>query len=171
MSAQTKSSESVPMGSRLSKRTEKCPGVSETIFQTKSHWSVFGLWLLVTLISIAVFILEYPWGSERVFSGKLIFLIFPIACMVCAVWTISSVVLFVTAEYSILPDRVIHIQGRFFGSISEDINLSEIVAVTLRSFNQQENCGTVIILTQDGKNHKLRDIKSPEKFMDYIVNY
>lgn len=156
----------------MQRENNSCTSVNdEVIFRTKSHWSVFGLWLLAALISIAVFILEYPKGPQWAFSENLIFLILPIACIVCAVWTISSVVLFLTAEYTIFPDRVLRVRGRFFGPISEDINLSDVVTVTLRYFNQQENCGTVVILTQDGRSHKLRDIKSPEEFMDYIINY
>lgn len=155
----------------MSERNEKCPEGEEAVIRTKSHWSVFALWLLAALISIAVFILEYPKGPQWAFSENLIFLILPIACIVCAVWTISSVVLFLTAEYTIFPDRVLRVRGRFFGSISEDINLSDVVTVTLRYFNQQENCGTIVILTQDGRSHKLRNIKSPEEFMDYIINY
>ena len=105
------------------------------------------------------------------FSQILIFLFVLIAWVVCAAETVCRIALFATSEYSVSSDGILLIRGWFLGKIIKDINLPDVISVTLSSFNQQENCGTVVISTCDGKKHKLRDIKSPEEFMNYIISY
>lgn len=112
-------------------------------------------------------VLDYLWGMSISFSLILIFLLVFIAWAICTFETVCRIILFITAEYAIMPDGIVWIRGRFLGKINEDINISDVVSVNLRSFNQEENCGTVVILTKDGNIHELWKIKSPETFIEY----
>lgn len=150
-------------------------GGGEIVFQTKSHWFVFLPWLGVSLFLTAMavmLIISILNNLLTLFPGIFIASFFAtIGIIACAFESICRIALFVTAEYSVLSDGRLLIRGQFLGKIIEDIFLADIIAVNLLSYNKELDCGTVVIMTNDGKGHKLREIKSPEKFMDYIVNY
>lgn len=145
-------------------------GGEDALFRTRTHWFVFGLWLFITVIFSTVLILEYPWESQMSYSQILIFSFVLIAWAVCAIETVWRIILFVTAEYAVMPEGIIRCRGIFLGKINEDINISDVVSVNLRSFDQEEDCGIVVIMTRDGRRHKLREIKSPGTFIDYIMS-
>lgn len=163
----------------MQRENNSCTSVNdEVIFQTKSHWLVFLPWLAVTLFLIAVIVLMSKLMSiNGILNDSLtslsgyffIFLFAVIGVIVTAFETICRVAYYITAEFSISPNGILLIRGRFFGKIFEDIPMSDIISVNLLSYNKELDCGTVVVLTSNGEGHKLIGIKSPAVFIDYVT--
>ena len=92
-----------------------------------------------------------------------------IVCLGCIYETICRMILYFTSEYIIRGDGININQAKFL-NIIQFIDLKYCVSVSIESFHANLNCGTVKIVTTDGKVHKLRQIIDPCGFKDSIDN-
>lgn len=145
---------------------------TEQVFRTKSHYLVFTPWFYATFSLILAMLLinaslDPPYDKGTVLLMWFMLLLLLLSTLII---TILRIILFFTAEYTIMPDRIIICEARLFRKVIDTINLQRVTNVFLESFYSGEglNCGTVTIHTSDGKQHKLRHIKSPIDFINAI---
>lgn len=155
------------IGNSYSHRT-----ATEQVFRTKSHYLVFTPWFYATFSLILALLLinaslDSPYDKGTVLLMWFMLLLLLLSTLII---TILRIILFFTAEYTIMPDRIIICEARPFRKTTDTIDLQCVTNISLESFYAGEglNCATVTIHTSDGKQHKLRHIKSPIDFINAI---
>ena len=136
----------------------------------RCHAMVFAPWLAASVIAIIIII--YITGLLPNFIFIFTFIVCSmvyIVCLGCIYETICRMILYFTSEYIIRGDGININQAKFL-NIIQFIDLKYCVSVSIESFHANLNCGTVKIVTTDGKVHKLRQIIDPCGFKDSIDN-
>lgn len=142
---------------------------TEQVFRTKSHYIVFTPWCYATFSLILTMLLINA-SMDSPYDKGAVSMWFMLMLLPTLIIAIFRIILFLTAEYTIMSDRIIICKTEFFRKSTDIIDLQCITNIFLESFIRGEgmNCGTVTIQTNDGKRHKLRCIKSPTDFIDAI---